>query len=213
MDSEFDNFTLNSIKKKFEFEKIIFTGKIIEPLPFVINSNKEINQKFESMLNEWFNHFSKGKKVMNFECLEDFLSIMDINNPEEEIENDYEDFFVDNHDFIQFYKKFAINETNIVWNNVEKMKYWKNFEKIKEIDKIEIKEINKLKRYILGNDTNLFNSLIKIFEKSNKKDLIFSFLNSLYTNEDIYNVILNNFINILSDNCSRPFFKNLETIL
>ena len=52
----------------FNFEKIIFTGKIIKPLPFVNNNdNKDINPKFEAMLKEWFYYFSKGENVMNMQ--------------------------------------------------------------------------------------------------------------------------------------------------
>ena len=189
LNSNFDNHTLISIRNEFKSEKIIFTGKIIESSPFEIN--KKINPKFHTMLNKWFTHFSKGEKEMTNKDLEQFFNTMDF--PFNENINNSDTYSKE--DFINFYEKLARDEPDIVWKNIEKMKYWKNFEKMKEIKNDEIKESKNLKRYILGNNKNLYNSLKKIFNKTKNKDHIFSFLNSLYTNESIYNEILDNFGN------------------
>ena len=188
LNSDSDNLSLNILKNEFNFETIIFSGKIIKSLPFEINN--AINEEFKSMLNEWFLYFSKGKNKMNYEDLINYLNKMD----KLKEGNNYDDnIIITKEDFIAFYEKLSKDEPNIIYNNMKKMNYWKNFKKMKEYKKDEIKEIKSLKRYILGNNKKLYNSLIKIFDKSKKKDHIFTFLNSLYTNIDIYNELLENF--------------------
>ena len=190
LSSDYDNRTLISIKNEFKSGKIIFKGKMIKSLPFDFN-NKEIKSKFHTMLNNWFTYFSKEKNEMTNEDLEQFFNYMGFSyNDNNNNSNTY-----NKEDFINFYEKRAKDEPDIVWKNIEKMKYWKNFEKMKEIKNDEIREAKNLKRYILGNNKRLYNSLKQIFNKTKNKDLIFSFLNSLYTNETIYNEILDNFGN------------------
>ena len=49
------------------------------------------------------------------------------------------------------------------------MKYLNNFEKIQENKIEEIEKVENLKKYILGNNKDLYNTLLKIFSYTNKK--------------------------------------------
>ena len=73
-------------------------------------------------------------------------------------------------EFINYYEKLARDEPDIVRENIKSMGYWNNFKKMEINRIIERKDIKKLPRYILGNDKNVFNDLVKILEEEfNKK--------------------------------------------
>ena len=184
--------TLNSIN---DINKIIFKGKEIKSLPFVLD--KKLNPKFKSMLTEWFKHFSNGKNTMNKDDMEKFVEEINDKEGKLKIKYDEKNNFTEE-DFINFYEKLSRDEPDIVWENIEKMKYLKNFEKIKENDIQEINNINNLTRYKLGNDKILYDKLIQIFNKTKKQNIIYEFLNTLSTNEKIYNEILDEFDQILN---------------
>ena len=181
------NSTLNSIRENSE--QIIFVGKEVKSIPF--ETNKVMNSKFKIMLEEWFNYFSNNKKEMNEEDINKFKE--EINNKEIIIDNNNEIKSITKEDFIKLYEKLSRDEPDFVLENIKKMKYLTNFEKIQENKMEEVHERKNLKKYILGNNNNLYNSLLKIFSKTKKKCLVYDFLNTLYTNEKIYDEVLNNF--------------------
>ena len=197
LDSSYDKFSLESISKKFNSRKFIFAGKRIEESFF---ENNNTNPKFEKMLEQWFSYFSKGKSILETEDINDFECFIFNNENKhfmEEIFNVVKDDKVDNKiymeekDFIKLFEGLAKEDPGIVFDKMRQMKYRKNFEKIEEVDdNNENNEYEKsLPRYLLGNDKILYDALIQIFEKSEEKQkkTIFEFLNSLCTNESIYN--------------------------
>ena len=186
------NSTLNSIRENSE--NIIFVGNEIKSLPF--ETNKGMNPKFKKMFEDWFYQFSNGKEEMNEEDINKFKE--KINNKEIIIDNNNEIKLILKEDFIKLYEKLSRDEPDFVWENIKKMKYLNNFEKIQENKIEEIEKKENLKKYKLGNNGDLYNTLLKIFLNTNKKYLIYNFLNTLCTNKNKYDEILNNFENVLN---------------
>jgi len=188
------NSTLNSLEENSE--KIIFVGNEIISLPF-FEKNKEMNPKFKAMLGDWFKYFSNDKEKMDYSDIQKFKN--EISNKEIIIDNNKDIGYITKEDFIKLYEKLSRDEPDFVRENIKKMKYLNNFEKIQENKQEKISEKENSQKYILGNDKKLYNSLLKIFSQTKKKYLVYEFLNTLCTNEKIYDEILDNFEKISED--------------
>jgi hypothetical protein len=97
-------------------------------------------------------------------------------------------------EFCEFYTDLAKSDEDTVWEHIKKMGYGKNLERVFEFkdDSNKILDKNNLPRYILGNDINFHEALLRAFNKFDKKMEIFEFLFFLSTNEKKYNDLLNN---------------------
>ena len=202
---EFDsNKTLNELYNEKKLEIIITKENIIKDK--LLDKNNNLSKKFSKILINWFKRFSKGNDEMNrtqiAECINTLSGKKDNIFSEKSIKifsflklysNSFDKITLE--EFKKFFKKSCENEckTNDVVANIKNMKSTNDLVEIpKEIDN------NKLPRYYLSNkvkeleDSYLWESLMENFKDTEKED-IFDFMSFLSVNEDLYNVVLNNF--------------------
>ena len=211
LDSSYNNKSLKEIlnidiekqnKNIFSLNKLIFTGEKIKKQPLV--EYGQINQKFEKMIKSWFYYFSHGNEIMEKDNVVNFISCM---NPDKNIDENSSEFrrfmhyydegekdFIVEEEFIKYYNDLAQMEPSVVWENIKIMKYGIDFEKIIESNNNNEK-INKdtLPRYILGNDQQFHDALIRLYSKYETKMPIYEFIFFLCTNENKYNKLLQDF--------------------
>ena len=189
--------------------KLVYTGEKIERESLTVGPY--LNPKFENMIKEWFNYFSKGNDIMEKDNILNFISVMtskkevDENNLDyiqfmKKYDKDQKDFIMED-EFKEYYTDCAKNEPDKVWDNVKKMNYREDFQKNVEASSCSENKIekNELPRYILGNDKQFHNALIKLFMKFDKKISIYQFLFFLCTNENEYKEMFDNFQKIFTE--------------
>ena len=199
----------NRTKNIFSSYKLVYTGEKIERESLTIGPY--INPKFENMIKEWFNYFSKGNVIMDKDNILNFISVMTSNKNVDENNFDYIQFmekydkgqksFILEAEFIEYYTDCARNDEEKIWDNVKKMNYREDFQKNDETSSGSENKIdkNELPRYILGNDKQFHDALIKLFMKFDNKISIYQFLFFLCTNENEYKEMFDNFQRIFNE--------------
>ena len=177
--------------------KLVYTGEKIERE--ILTVGTYLTPKFDNMIKEWFNYFSKGNDIMEKDNIFNFISVMtskkevDENNLfyiqfMEKYDKGQKDFILED-EFKEYYTDCAKNEPDKVWDFVYKMNLYRE-------NKIEK---NELPRYILGNDKQFHDALIKLFMKFDKKISIYQFLFFLCTNENEYKEMFDKFQKIFNE--------------
>ena len=195
-------FNLNrQVKRGLESAKLKFIGNYEESQYLVKYGH--VNQKFESMLKEWFNILTNGNEIMEKDAIDNYISKIDPNSPIDENNSLYiklmqydkgNKYCLLEEEFCEFYTDLAKSDEDTVWEHIKKMGYGKSLERVFEFkdDNYKILDKNNLPRYILGNDINFHEALLRAFNKFDKKMEIYDFLFFLSTNEKKYNDLLNN---------------------
>ena len=103
--------------------------------------------------------------------------------------------YVNEEEFINFFLKALKDprKSDTVWSNLEQMGIGKDLKKINEINEnnVNFYESEKLPRYILGNNLNYVENLIKkYYENPEKYFNLIDFLFFLSTNEKVYDNVL-----------------------
>ena len=190
-------------KRGLSPQKMKFSGNFVEKEYLVKYSN--VNSKYENMLREWFNIFTNGAEIMDKDAIISYISKIEPDKPVDETNSLYVDLMkydegskscLLDEEFFKFYIDMAKNDEEKVWEHIKKMGYGKNLEKSVEVEDSDNCNVtvdkNKLPRYILGNDIEFHEALIKLFNKFEKKMNIFEFLFFLCTNEKKYDELLDN---------------------
>ena len=193
---------LQLLKEKSKI-KILIKNNLKEKLL----ENGNLSQKFRSILQDIFNFFSHGKKLMNLDDITKFFSAAiksEITNKDLRIfklirkySSDKLNNILNENDFFNFFLK-RINEgkEELVWNNIYNFNYYSDLEKIEETPCLKADENL---RYYLSNlkqENNL--DFINDFLEKYKESLDINVLNFIFflsTNIDIYNKILDNDFN------------------
>ena len=195
-------FNLNrQVKRGLESAKLKFLGNYEEPQYLVKYGH--VNQKFESMLKEWFNILTNGNEIMEKDAIDNYISKIDPSSPVDENNALYiklmeydkgNKYCLLEEEFCEFYLDLVKKDEDTVWEHIKKMGYGKNLERVFEFkdDSNKIMDKNNLPRYILGNDIDFHKALLRAFNRFDKKMEIFEFLFFLSTNEKKYNDLLNN---------------------
>ena len=181
--------------------KFTFNGDKVEKEPF-FKFNK-INPKFKAMIKEWFNQFSNGSEILEKDSILKFISCLTGQENIDEKDKNYILFmrlcdkdqkeFIFENEFVDYYEDLCQTDSEKIREHMKIMKYRDDFQKSNNNSETEIINKNNLPRYILGNDKQFYNSLVKIFDKFEKKMPIYEFLFFLCTNEEKYNQLLDNF--------------------
>ena len=190
-------------------EKLKCTGNFIEKENLVIYGNN-INSKFERIIKECFNTFTNGSEIMDKDAIDNYINQIDPSSVADESNSLYKKLMkydsgnkscLLEEEFIEFYTDLAKRDEDTVWEHLKKIGYGKDLEKIPDTNdnKFKIIENNKLPRYILGNDIELHEALLKHFQRQKNckpgdkgKIKIYEFLFFLCTNEKKYNELLDN---------------------
>ena len=208
LDNSYNNKTLieifnlnRQVKRGLESAKLKFIGNYEESQYLVKYGH--VNQKFENMLKEWFNLLTSGNEIMDKDAIDNYISKIEPISPANENNSLYtklmkydkgSKYCLLEEEFCEFYTDLAKSDEDTVWEHIKKMGYGKNLERVFEFkdDSNKILDKNNLPRYILGNDINFHEALLRAFNKFDKKMEIFEFLFFLSTNEKKYNDLLNN---------------------
>ena len=188
-----------------EFDKKIFkiNKKEIEKNLISLIKEEKLTEKFENILKDWFNYFSKGKNKMTKSDLAECMNKLTGKNKYNFNSCKVLFFLKKNSDNLEFiildkfinYYYICITKGNKenVWMNIQNMNLRYDLSKIPQI-----KENKLLPRYYLSNEIEeeknfyLMNIFKEKYKKSLNKDL-YDFLFFLSTDETIYDYILKNF--------------------
>ena len=216
---------LNIDNKKRETlspNKFVFTGDKVEK-EYIIQFNY-INPKFTKMIKQWFYIFSNGNEIMDKDNIINFISRITQNQNVDENNSDYIKFmhdydkeqkdFILEEEFCQYYKDLAKKDLDKIREHMKIMKFREDFNKISETASSESIDNLRLPRFILANDKDFHNSLIKIFSKLEKKMNIYEFLFFLSTNIEKYNELLENSQNkIFDESNNRNYLEQLYQLI
>ena len=183
--------------------KIKFSTK--KPKEEKLLINNEINPKFKKILQEWFIQFTEGTMQMDEEGTARFIvavtpSKSPVHHNDTRIKNFLKEDkdnrgYVNEEEFINFFLKALKDprKSDTVWSNLEQMGIGKDLKKNNEINEnnVNFYESEKLPRYILGNNLNYVENLIKkYYENPEKYFNLIDFLFFLSTNEKVYDNVL-----------------------
>ena len=98
-------------------------------------------------------------------------------------------YFILENEFIDYYEELCQSDSEKTREHMKIMKYRDDFQKSNNNSETEIINKNNLPRYILGNDKQFYDALVKIFGKFEKMP-IYEFLFFLCTNEEKCNQLL-----------------------
>ena len=231
LDSSYNNKSLKEILKLDEEKlnnqniispnRFIFSGEKIEKEFF--KWNNQINPEFEKMIKEWFYFFSKGNELMDKDSIMNYISYITSNQNVDENNSDYIKFchkcdkdekgFILEEEFIEYFSELARFHPEKMKQKIKAMKYREDFKKIDESSSKENINNNNLPRYILGNDQQFHNTLIKLFSKFEQKLPIYEFLFLLYTNEKEYNELLDNFSKLFKEDNNSNYLEQLYELI
>ena len=215
------NKSLNESKKN----TFKISSKKLEKDISILKKENKLTPKFEKILNNWFNHFSKGKEKMTKEELAVCFNILSAKKDKQFTDKSLKiwlflRFYSDNYEYIILdnFKKYFCTTKKIddIWKNISNMKFRYDLNKVPQI-----KEKNLLMRYYLSNQNEenkelyLIDILLKDdFYKKSKNKYIYDLLCFLSTNEKIYDDILNNFNtnNIKFSQRDKEYLYNLYII-
>ena len=231
LDSSYNNMSLiellnlnldNKKRETLSPNKFAFIGEKIEK-EYIIKYNY-INPNFEKMIKQWFFIFSNGNELMDKDSIINFISKITQNPNVDESNSDYIEFmrkydkeekdFILEEEFCEFYSDLARSDVDKVREHMKIMNYREDFKKCSETIGVEIIDRENLPRFILGNDKDFHNSLIKIFSKLDKKINIYEFLFFLTTNIEKYNELLENFqVNIFDNGNNINYLEQLYQLM
>lgn len=167
---------------------------------------EEPNPAFLAIINEWFNMFSEENTRMTKETCAEFVSNVTTNKDSVKTNDPRVTGFMQKYDidnkgyierdsFLNFYIEAARTKPSVVWENLNAMNI--RYDLHNREDPIETTNVEKTKlpRFTLGNDLEFIKSLFSLFSQAKDPEIeheVFEFLFGLYTNEAIYNKILDN---------------------
>jgi len=158
----------------------------------------ELNPKVAKIFLTWFHKFAKEGK-MNPEgcaafihsCINDGCKADDDRVKETFAKFDSDkDGFLDENDFLEFYKRACEARSHVVWSNLNSHNYRAD---LKREDEVEEEEVDKtiLPRYILTNNQRNFEMLFKILDiGGNLASQAWSLISRLPTNPMLFNKLL-----------------------
>ena len=195
----------NKSLNEFEKKALKISKKEIENNISVLSKEKKLTERFNEVLKNWFNFFSKGKQKMTRADLAECFNALSGKKKNKFTEKSNKVYFFlkknsDSLDFILLdnfikYYYFSITQGNEkdVWMNIENMNLRND---LSEIPKIKDKKL--LPRYYLSNeieekkDLYLMNIFKEKYKTSLNKD-VYDFMFFLSTEEKIYDEILKNY--------------------